>query len=202
MIPRSRLQAACALALLALLSLPAVALGHAELVSSDPPDGGTLSEPPHRLIAEFDEELGGRSRIVVYDAAGAEVADGGVSEEDAHVLIVDLSGIAPGVYNALWRAVTPSDNGITRGQIQFTLVEPASPSPPAGSPTPAGPTASPTVGATPANTPVVAPTATPLPNPTPIDGQPAAGTTDLLIALVLAGALIAAIVFFLWRRRA
>ena len=36
----------------------------------------------------------------------------------------------------------------------------------------------------------------------PPDGAPTAGTGDLLIALLLAGALLVALLAFLWRRRA
>jgi methionine-rich copper-binding protein CopC len=203
MINRPRLRAALALALLALVCLPGLALGHAELVSSDPPDGGTITLP-YGLVAAFSEDLAADgSRIVVRDAANNEVARGGV-EDDPRVMAVDLDGLEPGSYRARWTAVTPADNGITRGDIRFTIAAAASPSP---SPTVA-PSESPTGATTGSPLPTAPATATPTtaatasPSPTPTDGvPPAAGTADLLIAVGVAGALVGGLVLFLWRRR-
>jgi methionine-rich copper-binding protein CopC len=193
-----RVSSLLALALLTLLVLPAVALAHADLVSSEPPDGGTISRPPYTLTAVFSEDLDAeRSRIVVRDAAGTEVARGGVGGGDTSVMVVDLAGVAPGDYVARWTAVTPEDDGVTRGNIEFTIAQPPSPTP--------SPTASPTLGPTgsAAPTPTTSPSAppTPSPSPSPSDGVPSGGPGDLLIALAVAGLLVAGLAAYLWRRR-
>lgn len=200
-----RIRSALLLALLGLLWLPSVAMAHAELVESDPPDGGTIASP-YTLVARYDEPLGtNRSRIVVRDAAGNEVARGGISEDDPQVMTVELPALPDGDYVAFWTAVTPNDGGVVRGSLEFTIAPPPSPSP-SPSPTPSvPPTGSPTVGPaspSPAASPGPTSSATLGPAPPPNGGSaPTGGTTDLLIALAVAGALVAGLVFFLWRRR-
>ena len=199
MISSPRLRTSLALALLALLGLPALATAHAELISSAPPGGGTITMP-YTLRAEFDEQLTGNSRVVVRDLTEREVASGAISADDAAVMTVALADLQPGEYIARWRAIT-DDGGLTRGEFAFTVVEPASAGP---SPTPSEPPTATPSGATgspaPTASPALAPTAGP--SPTGGEGQPTAGTTDLLIALVVGAALVALLVIFLWRRRA
>lgn len=196
-------RAAIPLALLALLWLPSSVTAHASLVESDPPDGGTI-ETPFTLTARYDEDLGtDRSRIIVRDSAGTEVARGGLNGTDPRLMTVELPALPAGDYEARWTAVTPEDNGVTRGTIEFSVTAPASPSPsPTASPAPS-PTASDGPTGAPSPTATAAPTAapTPSPSPPPPDDTPTTGTADLLIALVLAGVLLAALVAFLWRRR-
>lgn len=83
-----------------ILALPGIALGHAE-----------------------------GSNIVVQDAAGSELARGGVNPDDDMQMTVDLPDLAAGSYVANWTAVTPDDQGVTRGTISFTVGPAASPSP-------------------------------------------------------------------------
>jgi copper resistance protein C len=189
-----------------LMLLPAAAVAHAELVVSDPAQGDTIVTP-YTMTATFSEALNvERSRIVVRDATGTEVARGGATQADATSMSVELPQLTPGVYAAQWTAVA-ADGHVTRGRIDF-IVEPA-PTPSAvPSPTPAAtptgpPTATPTVGPTPVATPTQSPPLQPLPQPTPGEnGQPTAGGTDLLIALLGAGVIVGAVFLLLWRRRA
>lgn len=214
-----------ALALLALTAGEASA--HAELIGSDPVSGATVSTPT-TLTASFSEPLGtDRSRIVVRNAAGDEVARGGISADDETVMTVELPALPPGSYSARWTAVTPEDGGVTRGTITFTVS--ALPASPGTSPaaTPAGsPAASPTErpGGLPVLTPVPGTTPRPIPTataappatPTPaVTAPPTAGPTlavspspaptagsgnDLLIALVLATVIVGGLALLLLRR--
>jgi methionine-rich copper-binding protein CopC len=134
-----RTRAALLLAGLTVLASAAIALGHAELVESDPPDGGTV-ETPYTLTANFDEPLEPNSSIVIQDAGGDEVAAGGVDPDDATVLVAELPELPAGEYRARWTA-TSADGHSERGTFTFTVA--ASPSP---SPSPS-PTDTPTVGA-------------------------------------------------------
>jgi copper resistance protein C len=190
------------LAALMALAVPAVSLAHAELVESDPADGTTITTP-YTFRAEYSEDLGGNSRIIVHDASGNEVARGGISDDDPRVMTVELEALPAGDYVALWRAVTPSDNGVTRGTIEFRVGAAATPSP---TPATAPPTTRTDAPSTPSTSPATSPSPTAgltaSPSPTPTGGQPAGATGDLLMALLIAGALLGGLVFFLWRRRA
>lgn len=132
----------CALAVFAIaLALPALALGHAELVSSDPPAGGTLTSTPYTLTATFDDELTpDGSSIVIENASGAQVAQGTVSADDAHVQIAELPVLPDGVYTVRWTSVSADDAAVERGSYTFTIG--------AGSSATATPTPAPDGGAT------------------------------------------------------
>jgi methionine-rich copper-binding protein CopC len=81
------------------MALPAIVLGHAELVSSDPPVGGTLTTTPYTLTATFDEELtADGSSIVVEGPDGAQVATGTVSETDEFSMTAELPALPDGAY--------------------------------------------------------------------------------------------------------
>lgn len=203
------------LAALCLLLLAAgVVSAHASLVASDPPDGGSVMTPA-TLGATFDEELdAGRSRIVVRDEAGEEVARGGVGADPLQ-MSVSLPMLPPGSYVARWTAVTPDDQGVTRGTIEFTVEASAPPptqAPPTPPPTATAATPAPTPAATraPVTTappatqppatqpPATAPAASPL--PAPVEPGEETGTSDLIIALVLAGVLVGGLALYLLRR--
>jgi methionine-rich copper-binding protein CopC len=127
--------AAAIAATLTFVALPVVALGHAELVSSDPPAGGTLTTTPYPLTATFDDELTpDGSSIVVQDAGGAQVATGNVSPGDAHVLIAELPALPEGAYTVRWTAVSADDAAVERGSYTFAVLESIIPLPNDGEP--------------------------------------------------------------------
>ena len=184
---------AVAALLLLLGAVPVYA--HAELEESDPADGATITTP-YTLTAIFSEEIGtDRSRIVVTDSAGTEVARGGIGADDATVMTVELPELDPGEYTAGWTAVTPDDNGVTRGEINFTVAEAATPSPTAA-PTPSATAGGPSPTATPRQT--VSPT--PAPTPPGGGGQTASGN-DILLALALAAVVLLTLGVYLFTRR-
>lgn len=193
MIPRPR--AAILLAGLTVLASAAVALGHAELVASDPPDRGTTGTP-YELTATFDEPLEPNSSIVIQDAGGEEVAAGGVDQDDATVLVAELPELPAGEYRARWTATT-ADGHSERGTFTFTVTRPPTPSPspsdmPAGSAAPTAP------AATPSPTHEPSPTVAPIP---PIqDGEPTRGANDLLLALLLAAVAIGGMILYVFLR--
>ena len=155
---------------LVLLLAPGV-LGHAQLQSSDPPAGGTLSATPYLLTATFSEELASDgSSLVVESEAGQQVALGGVSADDPTTMTAQLPVLPTGTYTVRWTALTSDDNAVERGTYAFTV---------------APEQASAIASAAP----------TPLPS-----GEPAAtsgGTTsDLILALVVAAVVIAVVVGF------
>jgi len=180
------------------LGLSGSALAHAELVESDPADGETI-ETPAKLTATFSEELVvDGSNVIVRNEAGQEVARGAVGEE-TEAMVVELAALPAGDYVARWTA-RGDDGHVTRGEIRFSVAAIATPTPVPATPTPAPATDAP---GTPQPTMSPSPSPTPSPNasPEPGNGAPTAGLTDMLLALVLAGAVIGGLAVYLLRRR-
>jgi copper resistance protein C len=156
-------------AILATLALTGSVLAHAQLVSADPPVGGTLTTTPYTLTAAFDDELtADGSSIVVENASAAQVASGNVSPDDAHSMTAALPALPSGTYTVRWTAVSADDQAVERGTYTFNV----------GS-----------AGAS----------FTPAPTQPPAGGATGSGN-DVLIAVVLAAALIAAVVAFVFVR--
>lgn len=106
-IPRPLSASLTAAALLA--AVPTLALGHAELVSSVPAPGASLTRAPTEVVITFDDELDpDGSELIVTDADGAEVGAGGVDLEVAerNVLRATVSIDANGAYEVSWTAVS------------------------------------------------------------------------------------------------
>ena len=114
--------AAAIAATLAIAALPVVVLGHAELVSSDPPASGTITSTNYTLTATFDEELTpDGSSIIVEDGSGATVASGIVSADDDRTMTADLPALPSGAYTVRWTAVTADDLAVERGTYTFSV---------------------------------------------------------------------------------
>ena len=131
--------AAAIAALVVLVTLPGIALGHAALVSSDPPAGGTLGMTPYTLTATFDDELTpDGSSIVVENSSGDQVAQGTVSATDAHVQTANLPALPDGEYTVRWTSVSADDAAVERGTYTFTIGVAASATPSATPPSAPG----------------------------------------------------------------
>lgn len=181
---RFRALAALVLAAAALaIALPASA--HAELVSSTPEDGATLTELTS-VHLEFSEDLLdiGNS-ITVTDGAGAH--DLTVTVEGA-TLDAPVSGLVPGAITIAWRNASV-DGHTEEGELHVTLSAP-SPSP---SPTPT-PTVTVTATATPAPSASLTPSASPTATPVDDSGSGVSPWLWGLLGLVVIGGTGAAIV--------
>jgi copper resistance protein C len=190
-----------ALACLLAGAVAGLAMAHAGLVESDPAEGETV-ETPATLSALFDEELDPESsQVVVRNVAGDEVARGGVSDDDELVMTVALPELPAGEYLARWTAVTPDDQGVTRGTISFVVAQPLATDPPEPTATATAPVMTPSATVSPSPTPTAVIRSRPSPSPTPADGAPDAGLTDVMLAIGLAGAIVGGLIFYLLRRR-
>ncbi|MBA3945079.1 MAG: copper resistance protein CopC [Herpetosiphonaceae bacterium] len=113
------------------LAQPALVSAHAKLVSSNPANGAVLTTMPSHIVAIFDEELKATGpSIFVTNAAGKQVdaGDGKVdlNDVDHKTLAVTLKpGLGAGTYTIHWQAITADDNGVTNGEITFTVQGPA-----------------------------------------------------------------------------
>lgn len=193
-------------ALLALIVVVPV-LAHADLVSSDPPDGAVLEAPPDSITLTFSEGLDAAKssfRLIGPDGTagtGRAAADGATT--------MSLTGLAlgAGTWTVQWTSAA-EDGHIARGTLTFSVSQPT-PSPATPTPTPA--TSSTAAPATP-EVGTSAPTAEPSPattdgasiEPSPAPsapGSPADTSTGDLLLPIVAGLLIVGIVGVLVLRR-
>ena len=196
----SRARAAAALlagALLVTLS-PVTVVAHAELETSTPADGATVDSPfDGPIVLDFSEALADGSEADLLAPGGAAVASAVVDLAGARMTFELGAALDPGVYEVRWTGVA-LDGHVERGTFEFT-VAPAQPTP---EPTPE-PTPTPAASATtaPATSPpaTTEPSVVPTPSPTIDDG--AAGTTDVLLPIVVALLVVGAGAVYLLTRR-
>lgn len=118
--PARRLLVAAALAA-TLAALPALAVAHVSLVSSDPEAGTNLDTAPSDVTLTFDGELDpDGSSFTVHDHHGDEVGGGEVDLDvaDRNVLHGAVTIAEPGVYSVEWTVLGTDGHEIT-GSFSF-----------------------------------------------------------------------------------
>src|SRR3954463_7741796 len=128
------------------LALVTPALGHAELVSSDPADKAVLDVPPAVITLTFDEGVVGKSSFKVIGPGGDTIGTGGPAKDGDTTMTLDGLALAPGAYAIEWTSVA-DDGDIERGTLSFTVPEPT-PAPPSATAKPSVETAIPSASAT------------------------------------------------------
>lgn len=177
------------------VSLPPVAMAHAELDTASPGPGSVVESRPEALAATFTEQVDpAKTTMEVRDASGLVVAKGGPSDiaADRISMSFPLPPLADGVYEVRW-TTSALDGHIERGTYTFTVALAASPGE-------SGPESSPgeSVSGTPS------PAATQVPAASPIEGGTAAADgTAVLIPVIAALAVVGVLaLWFVQRRRA
>jgi putative copper export protein/methionine-rich copper-binding protein CopC len=100
-----------------------VALAHATLRRSDPPNGGHVTQPPAELRLEFSEAVAARTSRVDLVAPDSQRFSLNVRGDSgtAKILIADVPPLAvAGEYRAEWRLVGSDGHAVT-GQYGFTI---------------------------------------------------------------------------------
>jgi methionine-rich copper-binding protein CopC len=122
---RLRLILACAAVLWAAGALPGLAQAHAELVTSEPASGSTVSAGLSRLVLSFSEPPAAGSSITLY--TGVFQAVPGVNSYVANgQLWADVDPpLGPGTYTVQWSAVSP-DGHTVEASYQFAVAAAAS----------------------------------------------------------------------------
>ncbi len=194
-----RLHIVAAAAVTVMSAFPASALAHAELTRTIPADGATVTEPVTFVSGRYTEDLTPGSNLNILDAGGNTVATGAVDPDDDRVMVArPASPLTDGAYTVRSTAISSVDGHPERDTWTFTVAIAASPapspSPTAGSSAPA--TTSPTPEASPSADPSVSPTPTASPDP----GSPTTSTTDVLLPIVAALALVLLLGGFLLSR--
>ena len=197
---RRSLTIAAVLAVALLWSAPA-ALAHTRMTETVPSDGAVLDASPPQVIVVFNDAIqADRSSVVVLDAGGATVAEGGLDPADATRLVADLPPLESGQYVVRYTAYS-QDNELLRDQFEFEVALAVTPTPTPAPTATAEPSAAPTPTPPPATS---EPTAEPSPQPTdtPDGGGPdGPDATQILIPLVVGGAIVAVVAVILMRRR-
>lgn len=194
-----RLVIVAAAAVTVMSAFPATALAHAELTRAIPADGATVTEPVTFVSGRYTEDLTPDSNLNILDAGGNTVATGAVNPDDDRVMIArPASPLIDGTYTVRSTAISSVDGHPERETWTFTVAITASPSPSprptAGSSVPA--TTSPTPDASPSAVPPVSPT----PTASQVPGSPTTSTTDVLLPIVAALALVLLLGGFLLSR--
>lgn len=104
-------------------AFPALGLGHAFPIRSEPRVGWTLASSPLKVTIWFDGELEPAfSTISVYSATKQQVdkRNSRVNGSDASVLEVDLPALTPGMYHVYWKALS-KDTHVTQGDFSFVI---------------------------------------------------------------------------------
>ena len=182
-----------------LAAFPATALAHAELVRAIPADGSTVTGPVTVVSGRYSQDLTPASSLTVVDGSGATVASGGVDPRDGRRMLArpDVP-FSNGTYTVKSTAISAEDGDIERVEWTFTVEIAATPAP-TPSPT-AGTSAQATSSPTPEASPSAAVSASPSPTPSGEPGGPASSTTDVLLPIVAALALVLVLAGFLLNR--
>lgn len=132
------MRAKAAQALVCLLALAvAWALGgmpraqaHANLVRSDPPMNGSVSQAPSQVLLWFSEPVDARfSRIQVVDSSGQrwDNEDVHLHFDDTNLGVTLKGGMPEGTYTVVWSALSAVDGHRTVGSFAFTVGTAATP---------------------------------------------------------------------------
>ncbi len=108
------LLAACA------LSAPGIAQAHARLVSSEPPDGASLSAPPATITLTFDSRVERNfARLRLIGPAGESTLSAG-SGEAVQSLVVQLPSLDSGDHRLAYSVVSADGHRI-EGTVRFSV---------------------------------------------------------------------------------
>ena len=173
------------------LAFPASMAAHSELESATPEDGAVLSAAPAEIVLTFDAPLNpSRSSVTLHDASGTQIAKGSVDPADDTVMRLTPPPMDPGEYEIRWTSVS-GDGDLLRDTLRFELTAPPTPSP----------TAAPSEAPSPSAQPTAAPSLAPSPSPS-ADGTPATSSTDVLLPILAAIAVVVLLGAWLLRNRA
>jgi methionine-rich copper-binding protein CopC len=193
-----RLATAVTVAAVALVLVPGLVLGHAELETATPADKSVVTEPVAEVSGMYSEAMKpDGSSLVVKDATGTQVAKGSVDpEDDTRMFATPTTPLGNGAYTV--ESTTLAEDGdVEHAKWTFTVAVAASPSPTAVASAAASAVAS--AAATPlAATPIA--TVAPAPSPSG-DGTATASGGDVVLPIIVALIVLGAGAAYLLTRR-
>jgi len=181
------------------LLVPGLVVGHSELQTPTPADKSSVTTPVTQVSGTFTESIKkDGSSLLVKDATGTTVAQGGVDPADDKVMTASpTTPLANGSYTVQWTTISADDGDLARGTWTFTVAVAATPSPAAT--TGASASAAPT--ATPSAVPTVAPTPAASPSPSGGGSDTSGGGSDVILPIVIALVVLGAGAAYLLSRR-
>ena len=193
----SRLRAAVLVGSFVVLALPGSVLAHAELQRAIPADGETVTDPVTVVTGSYSQDLAANSKLLVKDASGATVATGSGDPGNVRRMIArPAPPLGDGAYEVQSTSVSADDGDIERVQWTFTVALAASASPtevasPSAEPTPictdlcsGQPSGGEPSSASRAS-------ASPAPSPSPAPGDSASDSSNVLLPIIAALAIVA-----------
>jgi methionine-rich copper-binding protein CopC len=171
---------------LLLFVLPAAVDGHAELQTSTPTDGASVTGNPVEISATYSEPMAtSGSSLKLVDGSATVIATGGVDPaNDLRMSITPVPDLPAGTYMVQSTTTSVADGDIDRKTWTFTVVAAPSATP---APTPVCTDECGPIGST--RTPD--PTSTPAASPTPSGGTTPGSGTDVLVPIVAAVVIVA-----------
>ena len=181
------------------LLVPGLVVGHSELQTPTPADKSSVTTPITQVSGTFTESIKkDGSSLLVKDATGTTVAQGGVDPADNKVMTASpTTPLANGSYTVQWTTISADDGDLARGTWTFTVAVAATPSPAAT--TGASASAAPT--ATPSAVPTVAPTPAASPSASGGGSDTSGGGSDVILPIVIALVVLGAGAVYLLSRR-
>lgn len=102
------------------------ASSHASLVSSDPPDGARLDQPPAKVVLTFSEEISPKlAQVEVAAANGDTVTEGDPAVDGAVVTQRLKPALDPGGYTVAFRVVSADGHPVS-DELTFRITGPSS----------------------------------------------------------------------------
>ena len=181
------------------LLVPGLVVGHSELQTPTPADKSSVTTPVTQVSGTFTESIKkDGSSLLVKDATGTTVAQGGVDPADDKVMTASpTTPLGNGSYTVQWTTISADDGDLARGTWTFTMAVAATPSPAAT--TGASASAAPT--ATPSAVPTVAPTPAASPSASGGGSDKSGGGSDVILPIVIALVVLGAGAAYLLSRR-
>jgi methionine-rich copper-binding protein CopC len=182
---------------LAVLLVPGLVLGHAELDTPTPADKSTVTTPVAEVSGTFIQRMKvDGSTLVVKLVGGGTVAEGGVDPaDDKRMVATPTAPLESGSYQVEWTTNSAEDNEVARGTWTFTVAV-------------AAPSATPAVTAAASAVPTAALSAKPSaiasapPTPAPsADGSSTGSGSDVILPIIIALIVLGAGAAYLLSRR-
>jgi copper transport protein len=114
-------------ALALLLVLPSTGVfAHAELTSSEPPNGGTLATTPAELTLHFSQNLvTAQSWVAIRDAQGGDTQlKVSFDPSDKKLMRATTPQLPPGIYTIRWQSLSADDDDFQQGSYKLTVLNP------------------------------------------------------------------------------
>ena len=181
-VPRLRSSIILGAALAAVFLLPAMAVAHADLQTSDPAQGSVVPSPfAGPIVLTFSEPLAKGSKADLIGSDGATVA-GAMVDVTAMTMTIELTTpLDPGAYEVRWVSIADDGDVLRQPIVKFTVAPAPSPSMPVATATP---------------TPSLAPTPVPSGN-----GDTTGSGGDVVVPIVVALIVLGAGAAYLLTRR-